>query len=206
MSTGFNLLALAVVAVVLLVVVLLLIYLVGRLNQVEQQTKEAVTQWQGQQAAAQIGPFGGLSGKPLWDAMSGKAPPEVSALHIEAARDNYPAVLQRHIVLAFEEGTTDAKKGVAGKPKNPRTIHTVRGKVDSWLPSAQLQAIYPCGADQAQGQSPNDASLQQTLELACHELHERTGVPADTDYLHMLLAPTPESTPPAPAAPPPAGG
>ena len=52
MSTGFNLLALAVVAVVLLVVVLLLIYLVGRLNQVEQQTKEAVTQWQGQQAAA----------------------------------------------------------------------------------------------------------------------------------------------------------
>jgi hypothetical protein len=204
MSNGFNLLALAVVAVVLLVVVLLLIYLVGRLNQVEQQTKEAVTQLQSQQAVAQIGPFGGLSGKSLWDAMSGKAPPEVLAQQIEAARDNYPAVLQRHIVLAFEEGAADASKGVASKPKSPRTVHTVRGKVDSWLPSAQLQAIYQCGADQAQGRSPNDASLQQALELACHELHERAGVPTDTDYVQMLLAPTPE--PPAPAAPPPAGG
>ncbi len=201
MSSGLNLLALAVVAVVLLVVVVLLIYLVGRLNQVEQQTKEAVTQWQEQQVTAQIGPFGGLSGKKLWDVMVGKPLPDVGPQQAEAARENYPAVLRRHIVQAFEEGKADGQKGITGNPKNPRSVQTLRGKVDSWLPAAQLQTIYQCGCDLAQGKLANDPGLQQALELACHELHERTGVPAETDYIRLLLGAEPEPETAA-AAPP----
>lgn len=201
MSSGFNILALALVALGLLVVVVLLIYLVGRLNQVEQQTKDAVAQWQSQPKTTPVGPFGGLSGKKLWDVMIGKPLPDISPEQMEAARENYPAVLQRHIVQTFEEGLADGKKGITGNPKNPRSVQTLRGKVDSWLPTAQLQTIYQCGTDLAQGKSPGDAGLQQALELACHELHERAGVAADTDYVQMLLGPDTDSAPSTPTAP-----
>lgn len=202
MSAGLNIVALAVVAIVLLVVVVLLIYLVGRLKQVEQQTLDAVAQWQAQPKAVPVGPFGGLSGRKLWDVMVGKPLPDVGPEQIEAARESYPAVLQRHIVQTFEEGVSDGQKGVTGNPKNPRAVQTLRGKVDSWLPTAQLQTIYQCGSDIAQGKSAQDPSLQQALELACQELHDRCSVPADTDYVRMLLGP---DTAPVPAAGAPTG-
>lgn len=202
MSAGLNLLALAVVAVVLLLVVILLIYLVGRLNQVEQQTRDAVAQIQAAPKAVPIGPFGGLSGKKLWDIMVGKPLPDVSPEQVEAARENYPAVLYRHIVQTFEEGMADGKKGITGNPKNPRPVQTLRGKVDSWLPTTQLQAIYQCAQDVAAGKSPDDGALQQALELACMELHDRAGVPVEQDYVQTLLGPAQGAAPPAPPPPP----
>ena len=203
MSASLNILALAIIALGMLVVVVLLIYLVGRLNQVEQQTRDAVAQMQTTPKAVSVGPFGGLSGKKLWDVMVGKPLPDVSPEQIEAARVSYPAVLYRHIVQTFEEGVADGKKGITGNPKNPRSVQTLRGKVDSWLPTAQLQTIYQCAQDVAAGKSPDDPALQQALELACMELHDRCGVPAEQDYVQTLLLPM-QSTAPT-ESPPPAG-
>jgi len=187
MSAGLNILALALIAFCLLVVVVLLIYLVGRLNQVEQQTRDAVTQMQTQPKPVVVGPFGGLSGKKLWDIMIGKPLPDVSPEQIEVARENYPSVLHRHIVQTFEEGMSDGKNGITGNPKNPRPVQTLRGKVDSWLPGSQLQTIYQCAQDVANGKSPDDPVIQQALEIACMELHDRCSVPADKDYVQVLL-------------------
>ncbi len=201
MASSLNLVALALVALGLLVVVILLIYLAGRLSQVEQQTREAITQLQNQPKTAVVGPFGGLSGKKLWDVMAGKPLPDVGPEQIEAARDSYPAVLYRHIVQTFEEGLADGKKGIAGTPKNPRQVQTLRGKVESWLPSNPLQAVYQCAQDLAAGTPPEDPGLQQALELACMELHDRTGVPIENDYVQALLGPA-QAPPPAVQAPP----
>jgi hypothetical protein len=187
MPAGLNILALALIALGLLVVVVLLIYLVGRLNQVEQQTRDAVAQMQSQPKPVMIGPFGGLSGKKLWDIMVGKPLPDVTPEQVEAARENYPSVLHRHIVQTFEEGMADGKKGITGNPKNPRPVQTLRGKVDSWLPGNQLQTIYQCAQDVANGKAPDDPAIQQALEVACMELHDRAGVPADKDYVQVLL-------------------
>ena len=181
------------VALGLLVVVVLLIYLMGRLGQMEQQIRDALSRAQNLPGPVPTGPFGGLSGKTLWDAMIGKPLPQVSSDQIEIARESYPAVLHKHIVQTFEEGVADGKKGITGNPKNPRTVHTLRGKVDSWLPTGPLQTIYQCGSDLAQGKPADDASLQQSLEVACQELHDRAGVMSDTDYVQILLTPSPNA-------------
>jgi hypothetical protein len=81
----------------------------------------------------------------------------------------------------------DGKKGITGNPKNPRSVQTLRGKVDSWLPGNQLQTIYQCAQDVANGKAPDDPAIQQALEVACMELHDRAGVPADKDYVQVLL-------------------
>ena len=192
MSDGLSIAILALIACGLLVVVVLLIYLLGRLNQVEQQTQDVATRLLNTKSPATVGPFGGLSGKKLWDVVIGKPLPDVTEEQVQAARDHFPAVLQRQIVLTFEEGVADGKKGITGNPKNPRAIQTLRGKVDSWLPTPQLQVIYQCGTDLAQGKAPTDGALQQSLDMACQELHERAGIPADVDYVQMLLGLGPE--------------
>ena len=99
---------LGLIAITLLVIILLIIYLTSRVHDLEKETlsmaarlKEAAVQ-----SSAVQGPFAGMSGQTLWDALCGSPPPNVDEAKLEEVRKNYESVLTKHIQSLFWEGST----------------------------------------------------------------------------------------------------
>lgn len=204
MTGPIDTMLLALIALGLLVLVVMVIYLMDKVGDLEKKALAG----QEKAAARDPGPFGGLSGKKLWDALSGKAPDALDEATLGEVRERYATVLSKHIEALFNEGVSDARMGIAATPKNTRMISTLRHSVESWLPASQVSAIYQCGQDLAQKPAEGLAELGQKLDEACGVLYQMVQLP-------MLQAPSASliksegaaavgaaagATPPAPAA------
>jgi hypothetical protein len=143
-------LILSLIAIGLLVILVFIIYLIDRVNTIEKETRQFANALGESKAATVQGPFAGLSSKKLWDAMSGRAPEELDPSVLQEVRERYELVLQKHLEAVFQEGFKDGQRGMSGEPKNTRMIGTLRGQVESWLPTAQVNTVYKCGLDCAQ--------------------------------------------------------
>ena len=138
------------VAIGLLVVVVVIIYLVDRVNSIEKETRQFARSLQEPPEAQPVGPFAGLFSKKLWDAMTGRVPEGMDPSLVVEVRERYEMVLNKHVEAIFNEGVKDGQRGMSGEPKNTKLIPTLRGPVESWLPSAQVNTIYKCGFDSVQ--------------------------------------------------------
>jgi hypothetical protein len=143
-------LILSLIAIGLLVILVFIIYLIDRVNTIEKETRQFANALGESKAATVQGPFAGLASKKLWDAMSGRAPEELDPSVLQEVRERYELVLQKHVEAVFQEGFKDGQRGMSGEPKNTRMIGTLRGQVESWLPTAQVNTVYKCGLDCAQ--------------------------------------------------------
>jgi len=141
---------LAFLAIGLLVVLVFIIYLVDRVNSIEKETRQFARSLNEPKEPASLGPFAGLSSKKLWDAMTGRVPEGLDPSVVVEVRERYESVLQKHIESIFQEGVKDGQRGMSGEPKNTKLITTLRGPVESWLPSAQVNTLYKCGLDSTQ--------------------------------------------------------
>lgn len=155
----------AFLAIGLLVVIVLMIYLVDRINSLEKETRR-VAQASAGLSATPSDPWSGLSGKALWDAMTGRPPAGMPAAVLQDLRPRYELVLHKHIQSLFDEGARDGPRGLSGEPKNPRSIQTSLGPVDSWMPTPQANTIYKCGLDSTQVAPEALASVRQALDEA----------------------------------------
>ena len=91
--------------------------------------------------------FGGLKGKELWDAMIGIPMSGWDAKKLEPLKPRYEAVVQKHLELLFEDGKLDAREGFAMPVRCDRTIPTLRGEIESWMPHEYASGIYRAGQD-----------------------------------------------------------
>jgi len=183
---------LGVIAITLLLVIVLIIYLVGRMNDLEKETKSVASKISDVAAhnPANQGPFAGLNEKKLWDAMTGKSVDGVSGALLEDVRLRYEPVLYKHIESLFEEGRLDAQMGVAASPENVKRINVLRGIVDSWLPPAQCNTIYQCGVDLVQKTADQRPMIRQLLDEACTTLYERTQFELKQPFSEILMGPS----------------
>lgn len=195
MNGTIDTLLLALIAIGLLALVVVVIYLVDKVGDLEKKTLAA----QEKAAAKDPGPFGGLSGKKLWDALSGRAPGALEEPLLSEVRERYGVVLAKHIEALFNEGASDARMGVSAPPKNTRTISTLRSSVESWLPAAQVNTIYKCGQDLAQTPAEGLAELGQRLDEACATLYQMVQVPMLQPLSGTLLRQA-DAAAPAPAS------
>ncbi len=187
---------LGLIAITLLVIILLMIYLTSRVHDLEKETlsmaarlKEAAMQSSGAQ-----GPFAGMSGQTLWDALCGSPPPNIDEAKLEEARKNYEPVLTKHIQSLFWEGSTDGQMGASGSPKNKQKIKAQRGAVDSWLPQEACTAIYQCGMDAVL--KPAEAELVRImLDDACASLFARVGLELRQPFSEQLMPVVSEANP-----------
>ena len=105
-----------------LLLVLLSLYLIDKVNTLYRS-----------QIPAELPPtysdglFGELSGKTLWDAMSGLPVPGMDAKTVTNLKPHYEPVLRQHIEQVFMEGYTHGRAGTAGVPTNNRQVPTPRG-------------------------------------------------------------------------------
>ena len=178
---SFELLLIGLLLIGLLMGIVFFIFLQDRLNALERRTQEALQELA--TAKAQVaaksgskGAFLGLSGKDLWDAISGTPPEGISADDVDDIRPRYAMILQNHIEGLFQEGAMDGKMGLKGEAKNTRVVSTLKSRVESWIPSAQAGAIYQCGIDSSSMSADDLARTRSALDEACKYLFERAGI------------------------------
>ena len=100
-----------------------MIYLIDKINQLEQYTIENLHVDKSRIPEPTKMPLPssaknaliGLAGKNLWDAMCGKGGEGISPADMESARKRYEVVLHKHIEMIFEDGKSDA--AAAGRKK-----------------------------------------------------------------------------------------
>lgn len=191
-----------------LLLVLLSLYLIDKVNTIyrNQVPKELPPTYSD-------GLFGDLSGKKLWDAMSGIPMAGVEAEMVQNLRPHYEPVLRQHIEQVFLEGYQAGQAGEPlGVPVNNRVLPTPRGSLESWLPLHHLSSLYQIGADFAAKRPEDLLRLQQALDQVTAMLYARTGLTLEEPYSRTLLvhpqtgtesAAIADGVPPALAAPAP---
>lgn len=180
----------AFLAIGLLVVIILMVYLLDRVNSLEAETKRiGHVSAQAAAPAAPPDPWLSLSGKALWDALSGRPPAHLSSAALEELRSRYELVLHKHIQSLFDEGVRDAQRGLSAEPKNPRTVQTASGPVESWMPMPQANTLYKCGMDSVQAPAEAQPAVCQALDEAGQLLFSKVQIP-QTEALSASLMPT----------------
>ena len=166
----------------LLLVFILVLYVIDKVNVIYQSyAKPDLPQ------TYNDGLFGELSGKSLWDAMSGIPVPGVDAKFVGTLKPHYEPGLRQHIEQVFMEGYKHGKAGTAGVPTNNRMIPTPRGSLESWLPMHHLASIYQAGVDFAKGDPDDLLRIQQSLDQVTAMIYARIGVGLNEAYSATLL-------------------
>lgn len=196
---------LAILAAVIAVLVVLVIYLVDRFNGLERETQRMIQGLQAQQAQSKpAGPYAGLSGRALWDAMTGQAKTAIDESVLEGVRKRYRLLLGEHIGFVFNEGASDQRRGLDSVPANTRNIRTPKSQVESWLPPESVEAIYRCGQGYARGDEAELPRLRQQLDEASGQLYLLAGLEVQQPA-SALLMPVAASADAVPAEAPTAG-
>ena len=177
--------------------VVLMVYLIDRINHLEQYTIDNLHTDQTTRIpeaknlpanSASKNSLSGLSGKGLWDAMCGKEPEGVDSSEISSIRSRYEIVLQKHIERIFQDGRNDAGNGSPQKtPKNPVDVSTLRGVVNSWMPPQHASTIYKVGYEFDKAQDGDMNRLSSSLDESCTVLYSRTDLSLTEPYSSRLL-------------------
>ena len=178
--------------------IVLIIYLIDRVNILEQMTLEnrpSSTEATVKIDANADSVFLGLSGKILWDAMSGKTPEGFNDNDLVALKSRYEHVLTKHIELLFKDGATDRQQGKAiSKPKLPASIKTLRGTIDSWIPPQHASAIFKAGFESIEASDIDRARIASYLDDSTELLFSRTDIALRQAFSEKLLPQSQESS------------
>lgn len=180
----------AFIAIGLLLILVLIIYLVDRVNTIEKETSKMV-QSMARPPETPLDPFHGLTGKSLWDAMTGQPPPGMPAAVLAQVRERYDLVLHKHLESLYKEGWRDGERGMFAEPANTRQISTAAAQVQSWLPSAQVKTIYQCGLEASQRPHALWDSLRMDMDEAASILYDKTQLEVRQTLSSWLMPPVP---------------
>lgn len=179
----------AMMATGLLLILVLVIYLIDRVNAIEKETRKVMSSIaeKAPQSVATFDPFLGLSGKKLWDAMTGRLVEGLDAHGPEDLRNLYQVVLSKHIEALYKDGFKDGLRGLSNEPKNTRQITTAKGQVESWVPSAQANALYQCGLKAAEISPAEWGPIRASLDEAGLFLFSKTQLDASSPLSDWLM-------------------
>lgn len=166
-------------AAAILVLVVLVIYLADRFNGLERETQALMKSLKEGKSAAPAtasGPYAGLSGKALWDAVTGQATGGLDELTLDGVRKRYRALIGEHISQVFGQGVEDQAANIDSVPSGTRIIRTPRAQVESWLPAEAVEAIYRCGQAFARNDPEELPAVRQQLDQACAALQVEAGL------------------------------
>lgn len=189
----------ALIAIGMLLILILVIYLIDRVNAIEKETRKVMTSINEKSALAAT-PFMGLSGKKLWDTLTGRAAEGLDAQAITELRSQYQVVLSKHMEALYKEGFKDGQRGLSGEPKNTKQISTSKGLVESWIPSAQANALYQCGLSASQTPEAEWGPIRASMDDAGQFLQTKTQLDATTPLSDWLMPSSALNTAPSPAA------
>lgn len=120
--------------------------------------------------------FLGLRGEALFHAMAGEDGQSHS--FAEDAKKRFELIVRKHILATLE-----SVQGRSDEPvSNPRTIRTLRGAFESWLPEAFMGVLTTEGA--ALSQDPSNQDAKAALNSAIRDLYQRLQLDPPGDFLN----------------------
>ena len=173
------------------IAIILMIYLIDRIKRLEAVSVQASSVMVQASAAAPVPDNGflGLSGKALWDAMSGKLPEGFKQEDLTPLKGRFEFTLQNHIGLLFDLGKKDS---VAGKsqetPNNPLEIKTLRGSLASWIPAQHVANIYKAGYESVEADEVGIQRLKADIDDAAGILFSRTDMTIKQPFSEKLFS------------------
>jgi hypothetical protein len=178
----------ALIAVGLLMILVMVIYLIDKVNAIEKETRKMMITL-GEKSATPVptDPFLGLSGKRLWDAMTGRSVEGLDTKGREKLRNLYQLVLSKHMEALYQDGFKDALRGLPGEPKNSRFISTAKGQIESWIPSAQANALYQCGLKAAETPQSEWGPIRASMDEAGQYLLGKTDLDNSSPLSDWLM-------------------
>jgi len=208
---------LVVILVSIAAVAILVVYLIDRVNTLQRLTRLMQPDPSGSTISEfdQSGPFGDLSGERLWDALSGVPTEGWDHTALELVRNRYALVLRKHVEDLFHEGLIHGQANMQQVPSPSRSIKTLRGTVDSWIPVELAMTLYKCGLDRAKATPETLAGIRTILDAAVQGLFDTVRIklqrplsehliPTDLSEMPPLAVPQLEqSAQPSPSATPP---
>lgn len=182
----------ALIAVGLLLILVMVIYLIDKVNTIEKETRKMMITL-GEKPSSTVptavptDPFLGLSGKKLWDAMTGRSIEGLDPDGRDNLRNLYQLVLSKHIEALYQDGFKDAIRGLPGEPKNSRLVTTSKGQVESWIPSAQANALYQCGYKAAETTQSEWGPIRASMDEAGQYLLGKTDLDNSSPLSDWLM-------------------
>ena len=170
---------------VLASVLLLIVYLIDRVNLIEKQTVDrAATELKNNNAS---GPFRGMEGEDLWNAMSYNRMPPLEDSIIEEIKPRYEFILLKHVEKTFELGKDHALKNIETKPVNQITLPTLRGPVESWIPQNFCEEIYNAGFESINANQTNIEEIKYKLDSSVVQLFDKVKINLTEPISNQLL-------------------
>ena len=170
---------------VLASVLLLIVYLIDRVNLIEKQTVDrAATELKNNNAS---GPFRGMEGEDLWNAMSYNRMPPLEDSIIEEIKPRYEFILLKHVEKTFELGKDHALKKIENKPVNQITLPTLRGPVESWIPQNFCEEIYNAGFESINANQTNIEEIKYKLDSSVVQLFDKVKINLTEPISNQLL-------------------
>ena len=170
---------------VLASVLLLIVYLIDRVNLIEKQTVDrAATELKNNNSS---GPFRGMEGEDLWNAMSHNRMPPLEDSIIEEIKPRYEFILLKHVEKTFELGKEHALKKIESKPLNQITLPTLRGPVESWIPQNFCEEIYNAGFESINVNQANIEEIKYKLDSSVVQLFDKVKINLTEPISNQLL-------------------
>jgi len=177
----------ALMAIGLLLILILVIYLIDRVNSIESETRKVVSTLN-ENAAKLATPSMGLTGKKLWDVMTGKSTEGLDPSSVAELRSRYPIILSKHAEALYKDGFKD---GILGSPpndpKNTKDVVTAKGTLESWIPTAQANVLYQCGLSAAQTPEAEWGSIRASMDEAGQFLWTKAQLDVTTPLSEWLM-------------------
>lgn len=189
----------ALMAIGLLLILILVIYLIDRVNSIESETRKVVSTLN-ENAAKMATPSMGLSAKKLWDAMTGRSTEGLDPQALADLRSRYPVILSKHAEALYKDGFKDGILGAAPtEPKNTKEIAMSKGTVESWIPTAQANALYQCGLSASQTPEAEWGPIRASMDEAGQFLWTKAQLEASSPLSEWLMPLSSSDTaPPSP--------
>jgi hypothetical protein len=163
------------------------VYLIDRVNSIESETRKVVSTLN-ENAAKLATPSMGLSAKKLWDAMTGRSTEGLDSQSVVDLRSRYPVILSKHAEALYKDGFKD---GILGSPpsdpKNTKDIVTAKGTVESWIPTAQANALYQCGLSASQTPEAEWGPIRASMDEAGHYLWTKAQLDVTSPLSEWLM-------------------
>lgn len=188
----------AFMAIALLLILMLVIFIIDKVNTIEKETRKLISSV-AEKSPRSVDPFMGLSGKRLWDAMTGRSVEGLDTGSLGKLRQLYEVVLSRHMEALYQEGYKDGQRGMAAEPRNTSLITTAHGQVQSWIPSAQANALYQCGLKASDTPQDQWGPIRTAMDEAAQFLLSKTALDASTPLSDWLMPQIPADTAPSSA-------
>ncbi len=188
------------IAVGLLLILVLVIYLIDKVNSIEKETRKMmITLGEKPSTTVPTDPFMGLSAKRLWDAMTGRSVEGLDSDGRVNLRNIYQLVLTKHMEALYQDGFKDAIRGLPVEPKNSRLVTTSKGQIESWIPSAQANALYQCGFKAAETPQSEWGPIRASMDEAGQYLLGKTDLDTSSPLSDWLMPLSPQDMASSPA-------